>query len=193
MRLSVQLYGTSPLVMHNIRLANPQDEHSKAIKQLTKKKAKTEDDAAEIERLEWYGGLYYEKQFGGVYVPTWNILRCFEEAAKVSRDGKTVMRSVVVTDMTAPISYDGPSDIDALWEDKRFRWSTVIGIQKQSKLVRMRPIFRDWSCEIQVEVLTDMLDRDQFERIVQRAGLIEGLGDARKLGYGRFDGKVLDA
>jgi hypothetical protein len=177
--------------MHNVRLANQQDEIVKSIKQITSKRHKTQDDADEIDRLEWYGGLYYTEDLG-LHVPTWNILRCFEEAGKTTREGKSVVRSVVMTHVAATLSFPGQSkDIDDLWADERYRWSTMVGVQR-NKTSRMRPIFREWATQCEVELITDTLDRDSFERIVARAGLVEGVGDARKLGYGRFEGKVID-
>lgn len=188
--VTVELTGTSPLVMHNRRLANPLDPIAKEIKKITSKRKKTEDDLLQIADLEWRGGIYSDPDLG-VCVPTWNVLRSFEEAAKVTRQGRTIMRSVVMTDVNVPLQHDGPDDIDALWKDDRYRWYTDVGVQT-SKLMRMRPIFPTWSCEVNAMLLTDVLDRDAFESIVAKAGLIEGIGDARKLGYGRYEAKTRD-
>jgi hypothetical protein len=190
MQLRIEMTGTSPLVMHNIRLANQRDEIVLAIKELTSKPArhKTQDDADEIERLEFMGGLYWNEQ-DGIHLPTWNIVRSFEEAAKATRDGKNLMRAVTAHTMAAPLIYDGPATPELLWQDRNFRWSTMVGVQR-AKTSRMRPLFRTWACSFDVELLTDTLDQVNFERVVERAGRVEGVGDARKLGYGRFSALV---
>ncbi len=50
--------GTTPMMMHNERLANPFDDLTKAIKAISGKRKKTEDDLIEMSRIEWLGGLY---------------------------------------------------------------------------------------------------------------------------------------
>lgn len=191
MHLQVELTGTSPLVMHNIRLANPRDPYVRAIKELTGKPArnKTQDDADEIDRLEFFGSLYHDEQYG-IHIPTWNIKRSFENGGKLTKQGTALMRSVEMTDIAADLVYPGPKSPAALWKDETFRWSTLVGVQR-AKTTRMRPIFRQWSLAVDLELLTDVLDRDAFDRIVSIAGRVEGVGDARKLGYGRYDTKVI--
>lgn len=185
MRVELRLTGISPLVMHNIRLADKHDEITMAIAELTdKKRNRTEADDREIERLEFLGGLYHEPGIG-VFVPTANVVRCLENAAKITRQGAGLVRAVAVVTDKAPLVYQGPREPLKLWEQPEFRWRTQVGVQR-GKVTRVRPIFRQWGLATEVELVEELFDRRDFERIAETAGRSEGLCDARKLGYGRF-------
>lgn len=180
----LSLTGTTPLVMHNVRLADKMDPITKAIAAITGKRKKTDADEEEIGHLEFAGGLYVDDELG-VYLPTFNILRCFEESAKVTRMGKTVTRAVVVESDKAKLLYSGPRDWKKLRDDPTFRWRASVGVGTK-KISRVRPRFRQWALEVRVRLLEEVLNPDEFIGIVQQAGVIEGLGDARRLGNGRF-------
>jgi hypothetical protein len=61
--------GRTPLVVHNDQLANPLGSYTKAIKAISSKRAKTEDDHLEMSRIEWEGGLYIDPELGP-FLPT---------------------------------------------------------------------------------------------------------------------------
>ena len=190
MRIIVKLDGLSGLVFSNERLADPDDEYTRAIKVLTAKGAqKTDVDNAEIAKLEWFGGLYHEAGFG-VYLPTWNLIRCFEQAGKITKKGTAVIRALSPVSDKVPVLHDGPSEPSKLWERPEFRLRKMVGI-KGSRVPRMRPIFRRWGIEFEAEFMDDVLNMSDFVRIVEQAGRSEGLGSARKLGYGRFKAEVI--
>lgn len=180
----LSLTGTTPLVMHNVRLADKLDPITKAIATITGKRKKTDADEEEIGNLEFAGGLYVDEELG-VYLPTFNLLRCFEEAAKVTRMGKTVTRAVVVESDKAKVIYNGPQDWKKLRDDPTYRWRATVGVGMK-KVSRVRPIFRQWGVDVRVRLLEEVLNPDEFIAIVQQAGVIEGVGDARRLGNGRF-------
>lgn len=188
--LRIDLEGISPLVQHNIRLADKMDEITKAIADITGKRKKTEQDEAAIADLEFLGGLYHDQELG-IYVTTWSIQRCLEEAAKVTRQGKAISRAVAFSVAQVPLKYEGPREPKALVAKPEFRWRTSVGVQGK-KVTRTRPIFRRWSLSADVSLLEDVLDLDDFVAIVEHAGVMEGLGDARRLGYGRFRGSVTE-
>jgi hypothetical protein len=193
MDVRITLTGKTPLVMHTVRLADPLYEYTKAIKQITDKRTKTETDQENIAKLEWLGGLYIgeTEHKGEIVVPTWNVIRSMEEAAKVTRMGKTVIRSLSPSETELPLEFPdrGRSPIE-LWElDEQYRYSTLVGIQR-AKTTRMRPQFPTWGLTMTALLQEELLDFDELGRIATLAGRIEGLGDARKLGKGRFDAKV---
>ncbi len=188
MRVLLHLNGVTGLVMHNVRLADKRDQYAKAIKEITDKRKKTEADEEEIEKLEWFGGVYHDAEVG-IHVPTWNVVRCLERAATVTRQGSTLVRAVAVLGDKAPLVYDGPKDLSQLWEKPEHRWRTTVGVQR-SKITRMRPIFRRWALELEAELLEDVMNPEDFVSIAKLAGRSEGLGDARRLGYGRFTAEV---
>ena len=189
MEVLVELTGVTPMVMHNIRLADKTDPIVIAIAELTSKgKNKTDADNMEIMHLEFVGGLYYEESVG-VYVPSWNIIRTFEQGGKVTKKGTTIIRALSATTDKVPLIYSGPRTPEELWQKPEFQWRTSVGIQR-AKITRMRPLFRTWQLSFALELDEEMLNPREFVDIAARAGRSEGLNDARKLGYGRFNAEV---
>ena len=184
------MIGTAPLLMHNVRLADEQDPYVKAIKKLTAKKTKkTEDDNLEIARLKFAGGLYHDPELGP-YLPAENIFRCLMEAGSLTRSGKKIERGVIFESTRARLEYDGPRDIDSLWNggDSPFIDRRMVVVSRQ-RIPQTRPIFPNWAASIGVEIDLQVLDPDEFEDIVAKAGKLIGIGDYRRF-YGKFEGKV---
>ena len=57
-------------------------------------------------------------------------------------------------------------------------------------IVRVRPIFREWQLGCRLSCWRTPLDFADLVAVAELAGRVEGLGDARKLGYGRFDAEI---
>ena len=91
-----------------------------------------------------------------------------------------------------PLQHDGPSELSKLAkrEENVLRKTVKIG---RNRTARTRPIFRAWSLSFDIELEEDGLNFGDLTRIAERAGRLKGLGDARKLGYGRFDAKLTAA
>lgn len=188
MQLKLELVGTSPLLCHNIALADPDNPYVKEIATYTAKRKKTEDDRRAIERLEWFGGLYTEN--GIPVIPTGNVRKSFIQAGKISKQGLQVSRSLVFTDLQVPIVYDGPKDLEALYKNPAFSNRAAVGISGK-RTMRVRPCFHNWSIIADAFLLDDVMDVDDLRRIADRAGVAEGLGDNRTNGYGRFSVRVV--
>lgn len=185
-RLIMQLTGRTGLVMHNVQLADKYHPITQQIKKLTDKKSnRTEEDDQKIEELEFKGSLYYEKGVG-IYVPAIAIVRTIEQAAKITRQGAKVSRGVSLLTDKVPLDYDGPRDLDGLWKLPEFRFRLPVRVGN-AKVMRMRPIFRQWSLTFEAEVLTDVLDVDAVTEFTRLGGLTGGLLEARKIGMGRFE------
>jgi hypothetical protein len=187
MRIRTTLGGASPLLLHNIQLANPDNEWTKQIAAITSKRKKTEDDRREIARLEWMGSLYVSD--GQVVIPTGNVRRCFQESAKITRQGKQLNRALSAADgvIYTPLAFEGRKrSLAELVEDPNYRDVTLVGITG-NRTVRVRPYFRTWGLEVEWELLSQVLDFDDFKTIAELAGKVEGLGDNRTNGFGRFD------
>jgi len=190
MRVQLTQRGTSPLVMHNVQLADPMFSITKAISAITDKGSNmSDDDRLEVARLEFHGGLYMGR--GGPVMPSPNILRTIANAAKVRRLGKDVERSMLPTALEYPVIYKGPRDAVGLWENETFRFSTQVRIGR-GVVTRMRPRFPDWQVVSEWELMTDILNASDFISLVEAAGIIEGMGDARRIGYGRFTAEVAE-
>ena len=188
MDIRLELTGTSPMLMHNINLADPDNEFTREIKTYTDKRKKTEDDRRAIERLEWFGGLYTAN--GQIVMPTGNIRKSFINAGKISKQGTQVTRSLQFTDLHVPVAYDGPEDLDLLFKDPAFSNRAAVGISGK-RTMRVRPQFNTWAIVADALLLEDVMDIDDLERVARRAGLAEGLGDNRVNGYGRFTVRVV--
>ena len=189
MRIRIELTGTSPLLMHNPRMVDPEFEITRAIKTLTAKRKKTDEDLRQIEKLEWYGGLYEE---GGIVIqPTSKVRKCLVNGGKISKQGTAITRALSFGSLYVPLIYDGPKDIDKLFADKRFHSRLSVGIGKK-RVMRVRPQFFPWALSVDGLFIEDAgLNFDEFENIVGLAGVVEGIGDNRVNGYGRFSTKLV--
>jgi hypothetical protein len=189
MEFTIRLTGTAPLLMHNSRLANPLDPAAKALKKATGKRGvtKTDDDHAEIARLQFLGGLYYDADIGP-YLPSDNIWRMLYDSAKKSKQGPRIKEAVFFPENVNPLSYPGPRDPDKLWADEGFRLicSVKIGM---SRVMGCRPQFREWTAEAEGLLDSAILDLEDLRRIADTAGSLVGIGDWRPR-FGRFDAKV---
>lgn len=183
----LRITGTGPLLMHSGRLIDPLDPIAKAMSKVTAKRKKTEEDHLELARLEYLGGLYLIEGIGP-YLPGENISRALVDAAKITRNGRNLTRALLITTNENPIAYTGPRTADGLWADENFRLRSPAKVQ-MSRVMRTRPMFRDWATTADGILDTDVLDFDEFTRIAATAGQMVGLGDWRPR-YGRFTVQV---
>jgi hypothetical protein len=82
------------------------------------------------------------------------------------------------------IEYDGPRTAQELWEDDRFRFSSIVRVG-QARVNRMRPIFNDWSAVVTLNVEDTLIDPARVTEWLVAAGNQVGIGDWRPQ-YGRF-------
>jgi hypothetical protein len=187
MRVVTKLTGTRPLLVHNVQLADPDNHWARQIAAITKKRKKTEEDRKEISDLEWEGGLYIHN--GVISIPTANVLRSLVETAKIGKQGKTITRALTPTELSVPLVYSGPQDLEELKRKPEFRDLAMVRVGTK-RILRTRPIFRSWALFLEWELLTEVLDFSDFESIVIQAGRVEGLGDNRQNGYGRYAAEI---
>lgn len=183
-KLSVEIKGLTPTVMHNGQLSNPLNKWVKAIKLLTGKgKKKTDADIAEIMRLEWMGGLYVDEQ----HRPCWpgeNIAAMIKVAARATKQGKDVERGLQIGGLW-PLKYEGPKDLDVLFADERFSMVNSVKVNN-SRVIRCRPQFPNWSLEFDLEYLPDQLNPADIKGFIEYAGIYVALSDRRPQ-WGRFE------
>jgi hypothetical protein len=177
MKIRMTLRGTAPLLMHNQRLADPLDRYAKALKTITGKKKKTDEDHEEMARIEFEGGIYLDPTLGP-FVPGVNVHRSLVEGARITKRGKDVERGLLVIDTVCPIAYTGPRDVASLYANKDHvsRLSAKVG---QSRVMRTRPRFPEWALECDAEIDPGQLDFDDVCVIAETAGSMAGLGDYR--------------
>lgn len=174
---------TVPLVLHNGQLADPLNPHTRRLRALTGKKKKTDDELLEIQRVEWEGGLYYDKKIG-VYIPAEALEACIVDGAKRSRRGKDFKAAIFLVDRKIPLVYDGPRDIEKMWKSGEFK--DIRGVVVAGKrIMRCRPMFNPpWSVEFDIEY--DDLNEDDLLETCATAGRKSGLCEMRPR-FGRFE------
>ena len=185
--LSFKLIGASPLLCHNGQLADPMNEMARRMKKVSGKKDKTDADFEELARLEWYGGLYLDG--GKPCLPGELIEATLVNAAKKQKRGKQAQAGLLCPSNYL-LEYDGPSDLEALWELPDFRLTCGVRVQR-NRVQRTRPRFLPWAITIEVQYDPLMLNENDVRGIVQRAGSDIGFGDWRPK-FGRFTVQSVD-
>lgn len=187
MKLTLQITGETPLLMHNARLSNPLDEYARAMKKISAKRSKTDEDYTALARLEFLGGLYHDSEFGP-FVPAANIARTLQVAARKRKLGVKVTTGLFIREPVNPLVYNGPRDPEKLWDDVRFRHEASVKVGT-ARVIRTRPMFKEWLTSAVLDLDTEILDLDDLTQIVEIAGSTVGLGDWRPT-HGRFVGSL---
>lgn len=188
--IQIELTGITPLIMQSDALADPLYQGTIELKEVSAKRNKTDDDHRAIERIELRHALYWSDE-AGVYIPDSNLLKCLIESARMSKEGKSVERGVQIAESEIPLRYDGaPKPVEAIITDPRHKYRKTVVVSNR-RVVRARPIFRDWSCRFHVSYDPSMIKNDgQLLRLFANAGQYVGIG-GRRIGkggqFGRFE------
>jgi hypothetical protein len=179
--LKFKITGVAPLIMHCGQTADPLNRFAKAMKRISGKKDKTEADYEELAKIEWTAGLYVKD--GAPVLPGTVLEAALAVGARKTKKGKQVQAGVVCPD-EYPIIYVGPAGLEELWADEAFRLTVGVRVQR-NRVMRTRPIFREWSCEFEIMYDPAQLNESDVREIVKRTGEEVGLCDWRPK-YGRF-------
>jgi hypothetical protein len=183
-QLRLKITGTSPLMMHSDRLANPLLTETKAHKALTSKRKKTEDDHVSIAKSEFIAGCYWTKE-EGFYIPGQNLDATFLGGAKLSKLGTHWKRGALVLEQKVKLQHDGAGTPEQLWEDTRF--VDVRGVKVgTAKVMRYRPVFLAWAAELTVAINETVLDIGEAKKAMTDAGRLIGTCEYRPR-FGRFE------
>lgn len=191
----INLTGSTPLMMHSSRLADPDDFFTRAIAKIVAKRTNmTDDDRLEKSRLQFAGGLYHDEEIGP-YLPGPNLVRSLRTAAhlvKHNKGGGEIERGFILLSERAPLDYAGPRTLDDLWNggESKFVDRRMVKIGK-STVSTTRPIFVNWGAQFEFELDPSEIDVEDFQAYAEKSGKV-GVGDARKIGYGRFSVKIAD-
>lgn len=179
-----KITGIAPLLMHSGQLADPLNKFSKAIKEISGKRGKTESDMEEMAKLEWQGSLYLGDE--GIVLPAEVILACFINAAKKKKLGQQA-KAGVYCDQHATLEYPGKNgkcDLEAMWKDEKFRFVCPVTVQR-ARVMRTRPHFKDWSATFSLTFNPAVLNGSVLLEILRISGEQVGVGDWRPR-FGRF-------
>ncbi|WP_027573999.1 hypothetical protein [Bradyrhizobium sp. WSM1743] len=186
-RITLKLVGVGPMLMHSARLADPLDALTKAIAAITSKRMKTDADYERIAELEWHGGLWLAG--GRPCLPPHCLKAVLVEGARRRKKG-VIARAAFRADGPALLDYDGPTELDELWADQRFRHREIVRV-RDALTVRTRPCFPLWSARVDATYLPSMVNRSELVEFFRLAGP-HGLGD-RRPDYGRFRVEEIEA
>jgi hypothetical protein len=194
---SYTITGISPLLMHSGQAIDPLNQYAKLMKQVSKKKNKTDEDQGIISRVEWYQSLYHDGAEDAIkdgeisvdpnarlVIPANSIEAMLVAGAKKLKLGNSAKAGLIVEN-DAPLTYDGPKEISALWAGGKHvhRVPAKVGM---ARIMRTRPIFRVWSAAIAVSYDPAVIDEPEILSILRAAGQQVGIGDWRPR-FGRFE------
>jgi len=187
--IQMKLVGTSALLLHSDRGANPIAPETVRHKALTSKRKKTDEDHIAIARSEYMLGFYPGDD---IVFPTTNIKSTLIQGAKLHKLGAAFSRCVLITEDTVLIKHNGPASKDKMWEtpscvDCR---SVKVG---QARLMRYRPKLSDWSLSFEIVFDEKMVERAQVVAAAENAGKYIGLGDYRPAKGGSFGRFIVEA
>jgi hypothetical protein len=183
--LEITWKGTTPLIMHSCQCVNPLHPISLALKPLTSKRNKTDEDYKAISDLEWEGGLYWDNSKEmGLVIPAENIEATIKNGAKLRKHGKNIERYFNVVDMQATLDIGEKYTKDSLREDMRFRDVRPMNVMR-AKVLRTRPRFNMWKLTFTAMYDESQLDLPTISQAIESAGAYVGLCDSRPK-YGKF-------
>jgi hypothetical protein len=204
--LKFRLNGVTPILMHCGQTSDPLNDFSKALKRISGKRSKTDDDHAEMSIIEWWAGLYLSKpcEIDGatvtpdkdakIIIPAHVLDSALRAGARITKNGKVASAGCMV-DGNGAFAHDGPTDLVKLSTTPRFvhRASVKVG---QSRVIRTRPVFESWSVTFGVDIDPSVIEPQMVLDALSDAGRLVGIGDwrpgaPRGGSYGRFGVEVL--
>jgi hypothetical protein len=190
--MTVLLTGTREMLISNpITMINPFSPESREIKALAAKRKKTDEEQMELFRIKHRAALYIDET--GPFLPGYNFHRSFQDAARLSKQGKTWERGVEVGPDRVYIQYRGPRDAEGLWEDKTFVDWRDGKVANGSRIPIVRPKFPiGWQAEVRIDFQASNANADELLSHIETAGLMIGVGTYRAR-YGRFSMRLVDS
>lgn len=202
-QLNVEITGASPLMLNNVRKADPTDRITKEIKKVTSKRTKTDADLILIKRLEWLGALYTTKDgeftisgedlelgdFGDVCIRGNMIEACLIGGAKKNKLG-VQFKAGMFCDGDFELDFPNRLPAAKLYGKPEFSDTRSVKLQGKTTIFTTRAFFPEWSLKFQISYLPDLINRSQIEQALEVAGTMIAIGTYRPK-YGRFDVKEI--
>jgi hypothetical protein len=194
-RFELTVEGTRPIILSNPCTIDTLGPHAAAIKYYTGLKKNRNEHA--LRRLHWLFSGYWgtegefvygpdldgDSRFDGFsdpYLPAQNLQRCIRDGATAWKLGKDTKRAIVVEN-DAELIYDGPKNANAMYIDSRY--ASIAPTGRGTMAVRVR--IPHWSANYKLLVNDEIIDPMTLAKILDRAGIAEGLGTWRPM-HGRF-------
>lgn len=199
-KASVTITGTMPLLMHadNIEWADKMEAWK--LVPANKQSSKAGDDRTPA--WKWIGCLNFDAPDGVVTIPSEYVMRSIMGgAAQVpTGKGKGTFKSLsqsglICADLHWPLLIDGKTipmrEINKLLTVEKFA-DHVEAVKRlgfslfpkrakigQSKHIRVRPRFDNWSIAGEIMITDKLLNKDILAQILEISGRLKGLGDWR--------------
>lgn len=197
--IEFSLKGITGLMVHNGQLANPLNPFSKAMKSVSSKRKKTDEDFVLLSRLEWLGGLYTSETIefeltnnsvvasggGKIILPGEGFEAMLLSAGKKLRLGETIKSAVLVDDCPVLEFPDMNKPIAKLIDEPKYTDIRKVRVQKNA-IMRTRPFFPEWTTTVKVSYLPDLINIDTLIQIVEIGGRVTGLFEYRPK-FGRYE------
>jgi len=158
------------------------NEFSKEIKKISGKRKKTDADYETMAKYEFMGSLYCDDKASPI-VPSEGIDAIIVSGAKKSKEGQ-IAKSGVFCAKHSKLKYNGPEKAEDLWNDRKFVNQASVKVNN-SRVIRTRPIFPEWSCEVEINYNDEICNEAQVFGWLKVAGEQCGAFDWRPR-YGRF-------
>jgi hypothetical protein len=197
----ITLTGTQPLLMHADDIDWADQMEAWKVDKDNKKKSKAGDDRSPAHR--WIGSLY-RNEAGEVVIPTENTMRALMEGGAMvlvpgGRGGKTfkaqTQSGIMPREIGWPLLINGKpipvAPIQRLLKEadfsvhreavKELGFSLFLKRARigQSKHIRVRPRFENWSATGELVVIDEQITQEILADILEVAGKYKGLGDWR--------------
>ncbi|NLH94313.1 MAG: hypothetical protein GX466_08905 [Candidatus Cloacimonetes bacterium] len=188
----VAITGIGSLLQNNPQTVDPFNHFSRLKKPLTSKMKKTDEDLIELGNIDTESKLYFDPEIG-VYVPTrWLTEQVVTSAFGTIKVGKAKMRGgVFATEDKAKLIYAGIGKVKAIADvinNPDFRHRMILP-QKDIRIAKDFPIFRDWSFSTVLEFDDTVVDLAGLTAIIKRSAMYVGFGDFRPT-FGRATAEV---
>jgi hypothetical protein len=186
-QLAFTVTGMSQLLISNPQAVDPFNKFSKAMKQITGKKKKTEEDLLQLRELEVMSKLYFNDE-QGVYIPSTWVLNAIQDVsfsqAKIAK--KRMRGGVFIEGMTLKLNYEGMNTVKEAMDivkNERFIHTQPVK-QGQVKIMKSYPAFSKWSFDCEFTFDPEIVDESTLKDLINYACKYGGFGDFRP-NYGR--------
>jgi hypothetical protein len=178
--------------MSNGQMADPANYYAIEAKSIRDEKKRgssfTTEQADRYYKTLFIGQLYLKdrKKLAVPYWPAENVEAMIRSGAKKSKKGQSALVGITVVD-DFPLIYDGPKSADALYDDERFRFTSMpMPAGGGPRTVNCRCRFQQWEFKFNVMLDTRVADPESLRRWLDDAGWQVGLS-AWTPKYGRFE------
>lgn len=191
-KLQARLTGTAELLMHNGQTADPLNDYSKRMKEISSKRVKTDQDYEDMARIEFMAGLYLdEKHHPCIPGMILEAAICGRGGAAGKAKARKQATAGIFVEGTFPLEYDGPTDPEEMFENDSTKHVGPVRVQT-SKVIRTRPMIpMPWAADVEITYNDRLVNERQVADWLVTAGEEVGLMDWRPR-YGRFTVEVLN-